>query len=152
MAPAPNWKERTRSMTPGDSTDLTTLNAERKRLARDRALRRRFVNQVTPGLPIDGDAPQFRVSMPKVGAVVDGLLSELLVEKSAFFDAVVAQWKTLFSDVPARPGRFQDGRLFLYVNSSSTLFTLRSRLPRIKKALSTLPDAPKRFTLHLEIH
>lgn len=139
-------------MTPDDSTDLTALNVERKRLARDRALRRRFANQVTPGLPIDGDAPQFRVSMPKMGAVVDGLLAELLVEKSAFFDAVVAQWKTLCPDVPARPGRFQDGRLFLYVSSSSTLFTLRSKLPKIRKVLAALPDAPKRFTLHLEIH
>ena len=139
-------------MTPDDSTDQTALNVERKRLARDRALRRRFANQVTPGLPIDGDAPQFRAAMPKMGLVVDGLLSELLVEKSAFFDAVNDRWKELFPDVPARPGRFQDGRLFLYVRSSAILFTLRSKLPRIKKALATLSSAPKRFTLHLEIH
>ena len=38
----------------------------------------------------------------------------------------------------------------------SQLFALRPKLPKIKKALLPLraadPNAPKRFTLHLEIH
>ena len=73
-----------------------------------------------------------------------------------FFDAVCAQWKTLFPDLPARPGRYQDGHLFIYVRTSGQLFALRPKLPKIKRALLPLraadPNAPKRFTLHLEIH
>ena len=43
------------------------------------------------------------------------------------------------------------GKLFLYVGSSGILFALRPKLRSIKKLLSGLPTAPKRFTVHLEI-
>ena len=87
---------------------------------------------------------------------MDGILGDLLAEKSVFFDSVCAQWDTLFPDIPARPGRYQDGHLFLYVRTAGQLFALRPKLPKIKKELLPLraadPNAPKRFTLHLEIH
>ena len=75
----------------------------------------------------------------------------LLVEKSPFFDQVCERWPTLFPDSVAKPGRWQDGRLFLYVRTSGQLFGMRPKLTKIKKALATLPTAPKRFSVHLEI-
>jgi hypothetical protein len=58
----------------------------------------------------------------------------------------------LFPDCVAKPGRWQDGRLFLYVRTSGQLFGMRTKLPKIKKTLATFPTAPKRFSVNLEIH
>ena len=49
-------------------------------------------------------------------------------------------------------GESCDGRLFLYVRTSGQIFGMRPKLPKIKKTLAALPTAPKRFTVHLEIH
>ena len=125
---------------------------DRFRLARESAARRRLAAHATPGLPIDGDVVETRVPMPSMGNLMDGLLANLLIEKSAFFDQVCEQWTTLFPDCVAKPGRWQDGRLFLYVRTSGQLFSLRPKLAKIKKTLAALPTAPKRFTVHLEIH
>ena len=123
-----------------------------KKVARDVALRRRLAAQATPGLPIDGDVVATRVTMPSMGKLMDGLLANLLIEKSPFYDQVCEQWPTLFPDCVAKPGRWQDGRLFLYVRTSGQLFGLRTKLSKIKKTLATLPTAPKRFSVNLEIH
>jgi len=122
-----------------------------KKLARDIAARRRLAARATPGLPIDGDAVETRVPMPSMGRLVDGLLANLLIEKSPFFDEVCEKWTELFPDSVARPGRWQDGRLFLYVRTSGQLFGMRTKLSKIKKALAVLPSAPKRFSVNLEI-
>ena len=127
-----------------------------KKFARDMAARRRLASHATPGLPIDGDVVDTRVPMPSMGRLMDGLLASMLIEKSPFFDEVCEKWMELFPDSAAKPGRWQDGRLFLYVRTAGQLFALRPKLPKIKKALIPLraadPNAPKRFTLHLEIH
>jgi len=140
---------------PGSSDPLRNHPELRRRL-RDRAARKRLASRVTPDLPIDGDPIETRVPTPRVGTLMDGILDDLLAEKNAFFDAVCAQWKTLFPDLPARPGRYQDGHLFIYVRTSGQLFALRPKLPKVKRALLPLrdtdPNGPKRFTLHLEIH
>lgn len=122
-----------------------------KKLKRDITARSRLAAHATPGLPIDGDVVETRVPMPSMGKLMDGLLATLLVEKSPFFDQVCEQWPTLFPDSVAKPGRWQDGRLFLYVRTSSQLFGMRPKLTKIKKALAALPTAPKRFSVHLEI-
>lgn len=127
-------------------------HVEKKLLVRDRALRRRLDDGLLPGLPVDADPVQTRHPTPRVGSLMDGLVSDLLQTKSAFFDAVCEQWESLCPDSPMRPGRFQDGHLFLYVKTSGQLFAQRSRLPKIKKQLLPLPGAPKRLNLHLEIH
>lgn len=124
---------------------------DRKKLARDVAARRRLESRATPGLPVDGDAVETRVPMPSMGKLMEGILASLLVEKSPFFDQVCEKWTELFPDCVAKPGRWQDGRLFLYVRTSGQLFGLRTKLPKIKKTLATLPTAPKRFTVGLEI-
>ena len=124
---------------------------DRQKLVRDISARRRLEAKVTPGLPIDSDVVETRVPTPSVGALMDGMLEQLLAVKEPFFDQVCERWKEMFPDLPARPGRWQDGKLFLYVGSSGILFALRPKLRSIKKALSGLPTAPKRFTVHLEI-
>lgn len=145
-----------KSMTPNASPDPMRNHPELRRRLRDRAARKRLADRVTPGLPVDGDPVETRVPAPTVGTLMDGILGDLLAEKSVFFDSVCAQWDTLFPDIPARPGRYQDGHLFLYVRTAGQLFALRPKLPKIKKALLPLraadSNAPKRFTLHLEIH
>lgn len=125
---------------------------ERKLLVRDRALRRKLAAHVTPGLPIDADAMELRRPIPQMGSTMTSLLDELLVEKSPFFDAVCARWNELCPGLVARPGRFENNKLFLYVRSSGQLFGLRSKLSKIKKTLATLPEAPTKFSVHLEIH
>ena len=125
---------------------------DREKLARDVAARRRLESRATPGLPVDGDAVEMRVPMPSMENLMDGLLTKLLVEKSPFFDEVCDKWTELFPDCIAKPGRWQDGRLFLYVRTSGQLFGMRTKLPKMKKLLATLPTAPKRFSLNLEIH
>ena len=123
-----------------------------KKIARDVAARRRLESRATPGLPVDGDAVEMRVPMPGIGKLMDDLLASMLVEKSPFFDQVCEKWMELFPDCVAKPGRWQDGRLFLYVRTSGQLFGMRTKLPKMKKLLATLPTAPKRFSLNLEIH
>ena len=56
--------------------------------------------------------------------------------------------------MPARPGRYRDGRLFLYVGTSGLVFSLRPKLAKIKKRLLALPGAhaARRLSLHLEVH
>lgn len=128
------------------------MPVEKRIFERDRAARRRLAARVTPGLPVDGDPMELRHPIPELGGVMRTVVNNLLVEKNPFFDVVCARWSELFPSCAARPGRFQDGRLFLYVRSSGQVFSLRSRLPKIKKALALLPEAPARFSVHLEIH
>ena len=77
---------------------------------------------------------------------------ELLVERNEFFDSLVDNWKALFPELPARPGRYEDGKIFLYVKNAPTLFLLRPKLPQLKRQLAALPGAPKRIELRLEAH
>lgn len=124
---------------------------ERRRLGRDFQARERLAARATPGLPIDGDAVETRVPVQGMGKLMDGLLANLLAVRNPFFDQVCERWKELFPDLPARPGRMQDGKLFLYVGTSGRLFGLRPKLRAIKATLAGLPAAPKRFSVHLEI-
>ena len=137
-----------------ESAPLLDVNLERKRRARDGALRRRFADRLIPGLPVDGDAREVRIPEARVGTFLASIVSELTFVKEPFFETVCAKWSELCPDFPGRPGRYRDGRLFLYVASSGLVFSLRTRLPKIKKLLLTLPGAPRatRLSLHLEVH
>ena len=138
--------------TPPEPLPVGDLARERARLARDRAARRRFADRLLPGLPVDGDAPELRRRTPRVGACLGALVAELTYVREPFFDAVCDAWPRLCPDLPARPGRYQEGRLFLYVRTSGQIFSLRAKLPQVKRRLAALPGAPKRFSVHLEIH
>ena len=76
----------------------------------------------------------------------------LVVEHNAFYDQLVDRWNTLFPGFAAKPGRYENGRIYLYVRSAPASFALRPQLPAIKRRLAELPGAPKRIDLRLEIH
>lgn len=132
--------------------ELVDKALERKRRARDAAARRRLAERLIPGLPVDADALETRVATPRVGTLLETVVAKLIEVKEPFFDTVCTNWSTACPDFPARPGRYRDGHLFLYVRTSGQVFGLRSKLPKVKKALQGLPGAPKRLTVHLEVH
>lgn len=86
------------------------------------------------------------------GSAVGAAFADLLVERNEFFDSLADNWRRLFPDQPARPGRYEDGKIFLYVKNAPTLFLMRPRLPMIRRKLATLPGAPKKIDLRLEAH
>lgn len=140
-------------MTPPDDTPtLLEAELEKRRRQRDAAARRRLADRLLPGLPVDADALETRVKVPRVGSLLDTLVSELTEKKEPFFDTVLENWPKICPDFPGRPGRFQDNRLVLYVRTSGLVFSLRPRLAKIRKLVAALPGAPRRFTVHLEVH
>lgn len=99
-------------------------------------------------LPI---SPEKRGKYPDFPTAVDAVSKELLAERDSFFDNVASIWNGLFPDIPARPGKFEDGILFLYVNNAATNFMVRPMLPAIRKKIEALPGAPKKINMRLEI-
>lgn len=97
-------------------------------------------------------APHLRGRHAKFDSAVDAALGDLLVERDDFFDAVVEAWPRVGAGLAMRPGRFADGKIILYVKSAPALFAMRAKLPALKRTLATLPNAPKRIELRLEIH
>ena len=137
---------------PEDTPAFLEAELEKRRRQRDAAARRRLSDRLLPGLPVDADALETRVKVPRVGFLLDALVSGLTEKKEPFFDTVLENWQKICPDFPGRPGRFQDNRLFLYVRTSGQVFSLRPKLPKIRKLVAGLPGAPKRFTVHLEVH
>ena len=86
------------------------------------------------------------------GSAVGAAFADMIVEKNEFFDSLVDNWRRLFPDQPARPGRYEDGKIFIYVKNAPTLFLMRPRLPAIRRRLAELPGAPKKIELRLEAH
>ena len=89
------------------------------------------------------------------GKALDATLAELqgaMAEKNDFFDSLADRWPTLFPTLKAVPGRYEDGIIFLYVRSAPLLYSMRSRLSFVRTKLASLPGAPKKITLRLEIH
>ena len=84
-------------------------------------------------------------------SAVVAALKELSTERSEFFDSLADRWQGLFPNLAARPGRYEDGKVFLYVKSAPTLYSIRPRLAAVKSALAALPGAPKRLDIVLEI-
>ena len=85
-------------------------------------------------------------------SAVEAALKDLLTEKNDFFDSLCDNWKALFPDLPAKPGRYADGTIFIYVKNAPTSFVVRPRLRAIKAKLGSLAGAPKKLDLKLEIH
>ena len=97
-------------------------------------------------------APEQRGRHASFNSALDAATKDLLTEKNEFFDSLVDNWKALFPNLPARPGRYEDGKIFIYVGNAPTLFLMRPKLPAIKRELAKLPGAPKRIELRLEAH
>ncbi len=83
---------------------------------------------------------------------VESALKDLTREKNDFFDSLVDKWQELFPNLALRPGRYENGIIFLYVKSAPAFFALHPKLRGIKAKLMTLPNAPKKLNLKLEIH
>ena len=78
---------------------------------------------------------------------------DLYKAENNFIDALREQWEGLFPGFPARPGRWANNRLVLYVKSAPQLFALRPKLPAVTRRLRALPNAPKTsFAVILQIH
>ena len=99
--------------------------------------------------PLD---PDKRGRHSSFGKAVDAVLKDLTTERNAFFDSLADRWQELFPNLPMRPGRYEDGKIFVYVRSAAQLFALRPRLRQIALRLAELPGAPKKIDLHLEVH
>ena len=99
--------------------------------------------------PVD---PDKRGRHKTTASAFDAAFRDLTVEKNAFFDSLVDNWRALFPGLPARPGRYEDGKIFVYVKNAPTAFLVRPRLRAIAAKLATLPGAPKKIDLRLEQH
>ena len=99
--------------------------------------------------PID---PDKRGRHKTVASAFQRAFDDLTVERNDFFDSLVDDWKRLFPALPARPGRFEDGKIFIYVRNSSAAFVVRPQLRQIAARLADLPGAPAKIDLRLEQH
>ncbi len=130
---------------------------EQKRRAARLARQGKLARIVTAGIPIDGDPTETRKPVENLGGLLDAVMEsmkrDMYKDEARFFDNVREQWDTLFPDCPARPGRWQEGKLVLYVATAGQSFAMRPKLPAMKKKIIALEGAPKgRFTLLVEIH
>jgi hypothetical protein len=102
-----------------------------------------FFNRVKPGLPIDADVPELRREPVPFSVLVEKILRKLNISESPWLDDLNRAWPALVApDVAqaARPGKFADGILFVYVTSSVKLFELRrSRLRDIERVVHGFP-------------
>ncbi len=130
-----------------------TLERERMKAlnARRAAGARRLGERIVPGLPVDADAVELRTPIARLDSAIDAMLASMGCEKNPFFDAVCEKWDALFPDLPARPGRYEDRCLYLFVRSPAVNFAVRPKLPAVKRALARLEGAPRRFDVRLEI-
>ena len=99
--------------------------------------------------PVD---PDKRGRHKTTASAFDAAFKDLTTEKNAFFDSLVDNWRAIFPDLPARPGRYEDGKIFVYVKNAPTAFLVRPKLRMIAAKLATLPGAPKKIDLRLEQH
>ena len=99
--------------------------------------------------PVD---PDKRGRHKTVSSAFDAAFKDLTTEKNPFFDSLCDNWKALYPDLPAKPGRSEDGKIFIYVKNAPTSFLVRPRLKAIAARLAQLPGAPKKVDLRLEIH
>lgn len=97
-------------------------------------------------------APEARGRHATLSSALDAALKDLLTERNPFFDSLADRWPKLFHDLPIRPGRYEGGKIFLYVANAPTSFLMRPKLPQIRRRLAELPGAPARLDVRLEIH
>ena len=100
-------------------------------------------------MPID---PDKRGRHRTAASAFDAAYRDLVTEHHPFFDSLCDNWKRLFPNLPARPGRYEDGKIFIYVRNAPTAFVVRPQLPRLAAALRKLPGAPTKLCLKLEQH
>ncbi len=101
-------------------------------------------------LPFDVTARERRRPREQpVAVAVERLLREMGIEASPWLERLAEQWPAVAGAAAAskcRPGKFQNGILYVYVRNSVDLFNLRRNdLPAIERAVKTFAgDAPVR--------
>ncbi|MDD2455018.1 MAG: DUF721 domain-containing protein [Kiritimatiellae bacterium] len=100
---------------------------------------RRLFNNVMPGLPIDHDPPETRQEPEPMAAAVEKILARLKINGNPWLSRLTAAWANL---VPpevakvARPGKWENNTLYIYVDSSPHLFEIRrAHLKNIEKTV-----------------
>lgn len=96
--------------------------------------------------------PDARGRHATFSSAADAAISDLTVESNPFFEMLADEWPRLFPGLVARPGRYDDGKIFLYVANAPSLYMMRPRLAAIRQKLAALPSAPKKIDLRLEVH
>ena len=95
--------------------------------------------------------PDKRGRYSSFSSVLDAVFKDLSTERNAFFDSLADRWRELFPGLPMRPGRYENGVIYLYVPNAPTNFAMRPKLPSVKKRLAELPSAPAKLVVKMEI-
>lgn len=99
--------------------------------------------------PVD---PDKRGRHKTVTSAFEAAFKDLTTEHNEFYDSLVDNWRVLFPRLAARPGRYENGRIYIYVRNSSAAFAIRPKLREIVAKLQTLPGAPAKIDLRVEQH
>ena len=97
-------------------------------------------------------SPELRGRHKTAASAFAAAFRALSTERNDFFDSLVDKWNALFPGLPARPGRAENGRIYIYVRNAPTSYVVRPRLREIAAKLAALPGAPEKVDLRLEIH
>lgn len=102
---------------------------------------RKLFNNIIPGLPIDHDPPETRQDPETLAGAVEKILSRLKINETPWLNSLSQAWPDL---VPpevakvARPGKWENNTLYIYVDSSPHLFEIRrTHLRDIEKTVKT---------------
>lgn len=128
---------------PDEADFLVAPSPQRRQLtprdiARNRGVSRLFSN-IIPGLPIDADPPETRQEPEPFSALIEKTLKALKIDDSPWLDELAGAWTRIMPPEvvkSARPGKWDNGTLYVYVDSSPHLFELRrTHLKRIEAAV-----------------
>lgn len=133
-----------------DDFTVKTRGRRRSLTAEDIEHNRRvaaFFNRVKPGIPIDADAPELRREPAPLSVMVEKILKKMNINESPWLDGLNRAWPELVAPEVARvarPGKFADGILFIFVTSSVKLFELRRfHLRAIEQAVRSFPGSDR---------
>ena len=97
-------------------------------------------------------APEARGRHRRAASAFDAAFTDLTRERNPFFDSLADRWAELFPGLPLRPGRAEGGRIYVYARNVPTAYAMRPKLRRIAARLASLPGAPAKVDLRLEVH
>lgn len=91
-------------------------------------------------LPVDADAPETRKESVPLKWCIDQVLAKYHVSVDSFTDDLTRDWPSIVSPELVklvRPGKYEDGFLYLYVQTSMQQYQIRQfRMREIEKALA----------------
>ncbi len=107
-------------------------------IERNRGVKTLF-NHIIPGLPIDADPPETRQGPEPFSQAIEKTLKRLSINVCPWLDELTQAWPTLVAPHVAkvtRPGKWDNGILYIFVTSSMHLFEIRrTQLKQIEHAV-----------------